>query len=114
MILVDTEVATMDAALWDHAMSVNLRSLMLGTKHALRHMLERQRGSIIYTSSVIAQLGGTILAAHAASKSGVNALMRCVATAYGKRGIRANALAPGVIRTPANETLFDDASRDIF
>ena len=60
-------------------------------------MLERGGGSIVNTASAAAFYGSHSLAAYGTSKAGVVALTRYVATAYGERGIRCNAVAPGVV-----------------
>ena len=97
----DLDVESMEVSVWDQVMAVNLRGVMLGCKHALPVMLARGRGSIINTSSAAALAGDLARPAYGASKAGLNALTEYVATQYGKRGIRCNAIAPGVIETPA-------------
>jgi NAD(P)-dependent dehydrogenase (short-subunit alcohol dehydrogenase family) len=97
----DGDLLELDAAVWDRAFAVNARGVMLGCKHAIPSMLARGGGSIINTSSVASLRGDAHRAAYGASKGAVNALTLYVATMYGKRGIRCNAIAPGVIRTPA-------------
>ncbi len=97
----DTDVATMDVAVWDTAFAVNCRGVMLGCKHAIPAMLKRGGGSIVNTSSASGSTGDLALPAYSASKAGLNSLTRSVATQYGKQGIRCNAIAPGVIETPA-------------
>ena len=54
---------------------------------------------MIYTSSGAAYVGEPVRLAYAVSKSGINALMRHVASAWGKQGIRSNAIAPGLVMT---------------
>ena len=97
----DGDLLELDVAVWDRALAVNARGAMLGCKHAVPAMLARGGGSIVNTSSVSGLTGDLARAAYAASKAAVNALTLAVATMYGKRGIRCNAIAPGVIRTPA-------------
>jgi NAD(P)-dependent dehydrogenase (short-subunit alcohol dehydrogenase family) len=97
----DGDLLELDAAVWDRAFAVNARGVMLGCKHAIPAMLARGGGSIVNTSSVSSLRGDAHRAAYGASKGAVNALTLYVATMYGKRGIRCNAIAPGVIRTPA-------------
>ena len=60
-------------------------------------MLERGGGSIVNTASAAAFYGSHSLAVYGTSKAGLVALTRYVATAYGERGIRCNAVAPGVV-----------------
>jgi NAD(P)-dependent dehydrogenase (short-subunit alcohol dehydrogenase family) len=97
----DGDLLELDVAVWDRAFAVNARGVMLGCKHAIPALLARGGGSIINTSSVASLRGDAHRSAYGASKSAVNAFTLYVATMYGKRGIRCNALAPGVIRTPA-------------
>lgn len=94
---VDQDVVTMDLATWERVMAVNLTGPMLGCRFAIPHMLERGGGAIVNTASAAAFYGSHSLAAYGTSKAGVVALTRYVATAYGERGIRCNAIAPGVV-----------------
>lgn len=97
----DLEIIDMDTEVWDRAQRVNLRGPMLGCKHAIPRMLEQGGGVIVNTSSAAALVGDVARPAYGASKAGLDALTRYVATLYGKRGIRCNSIAPGVIATPA-------------
>ena len=99
----DLAVGDMDAEVWDRTMRVNLRGPMLGCKHAIPAMLARGGGAIINTSSASGLTGDFARSAYAASKAGLRSLTESVAAQYGKQGIRANAIAPGVIVTPALE-----------
>jgi NAD(P)-dependent dehydrogenase (short-subunit alcohol dehydrogenase family) len=93
----DQDVVTMDLATWERVLSVNLTGPMLGCRYAIPAMLERGGGSIVNTASAAAFYGSRSLAAYGTSKAGLVALTRYVATAYGERGIRCNAVAPGVV-----------------
>jgi NAD(P)-dependent dehydrogenase (short-subunit alcohol dehydrogenase family) len=93
----DQDVVTMDLATWDRVLAVNLSGPMLGCRFAIPAMLERGGGAIVNTASAAAFYGSHSLAAYGTSKAGVVALTRYVATAYGERGIRCNAVAPGVV-----------------
>ena len=97
----DEMVDSLDVDVWDRTMAINTRSVMLGCKHAIPHMLAAGGGSIINTSSGAALLGGLSGTAYATSKAAVNCLTQYVATQFGKRGIRCNAILPGLILTPA-------------
>lgn len=101
IILRDFDVATMETEVWDRTMAVNLRGPMLGIKHALPHLLAAGGGAIVTTSSASGQMGDLSRVAYGVSKGGIDSLTRYVATMYGKQGIRANAVAPGVVNTPA-------------
>lgn len=86
---------------WDTVLQVNLKSVYLCCRHALPHMA--RGASIINLASVLGLVGGDehfATHAYAASKGGVIALTRAMAVTYAPRGIRVNALCPGLIETP--------------
>ena len=93
----DQDVVTMDLATWERVMAVNLTGPMLGCRYAVPAMLERGGGAIVNTASAAAFYGSRTLLVYGTSKAGVVALTRYVATAYSDRGIRCNAIAPGVV-----------------
>ena len=95
----DFDVANMDVALWDEVQAVNVRGTMLMCKHAVPLMIDSGGGSIINISSVHGLSGDRTPVAYGTSKGGVNTLTRFVAAAYGKHGIRCNAVAPGLTGT---------------
>jgi NAD(P)-dependent dehydrogenase (short-subunit alcohol dehydrogenase family) len=96
-IMGDTDALDIDLAVFDRTLHVNLRGFLLCTRHVVPHLLERGGGAIVYTSSAAAFVGEPNRPAYAAAKSGVNALMRHVASKWGKRHVRANAIAPGLV-----------------
>lgn len=93
----DQDVVTMDLATWHRVLDVNLTGPMLGCRYAIPAMLQRGGGAIVNTASAAAFYGSHSLAAYGTSKAGLVALTRYVATAYGERDIRCNAVAPGVV-----------------
>ncbi len=97
----DASLLDLDVGVWDRTVAVDLRGAMLGCKHAIPHMIRRGGGSIINTSSNSALAGDLSLAAYAAAKGGLNSLTRSVATAFGKQGIRCNAVSPAHIDSPS-------------
>ena len=97
---VDTDIATLDMAVFDRLVAVNLRGQFLGCKHAIPAMLERGGGSIVNTASIDGFVGRGVRAAYGACKAGVVLLTKSVASQYGTRGIRCNAVAPGLTLTP--------------
>lgn len=88
-------------ALFDRVIGVNLKGTFFGCKHALPH-LERAGGTIVNNASVsaFANVGGNV--SYAASKGAVMSLTRVLAIEYAKRGVRVNAICPGVIDTDMN------------
>ncbi|WP_020572733.1 SDR family NAD(P)-dependent oxidoreductase [Parafrankia discariae] len=87
----------MDVELWDRVMAVNVRGSMLGCKHAIPAMLVNGGGSIINFTSSAAFHGDVVRIAYSSSKAALVGLTRAVATAYGRRGIRSNAISPHVV-----------------
>lgn len=66
----------------------------------------RQAGAAVLVSSVVARIGVVNHEAIAAAKAGVEGLTRSAAATYSSKGLRVNAVAPGILRTPATERLF--------
>jgi len=98
-LLDDTDAVEVPLAVFDRTLQVNLRGHLLCTRHAIPELLKRGGGSIVYTSSTAAYHGEPTRVSYAVSKSGLHALMRHVASRWGKDGIRANAVAPGLVIT---------------
>ena len=73
----------------------------MGCKHPIPHILTRGGGSIVNTASIDGVMGRGVRAAYGASKAGVVLLTKSVASQYGSRGIRCNAVVPGLVLTPA-------------
>lgn len=96
----DLDALEVDLALWDNTLAVNLTGYFLCTRAALPLMLKRGGGSIVYTSSGAGITGENTRVAYGVSKAGVNALARHVALRWGKSGIRANCVSPGLVLTP--------------
>jgi NAD(P)-dependent dehydrogenase (short-subunit alcohol dehydrogenase family) len=97
----DTDIVSLDMTVFDRLVAVNLKAVVMGCKHAIPHMLARGGGSIVNTASVEGFVGRGVRAAYGASKAGVVLLTKSVASQYGSRGIRCNAVAPGLVLTPA-------------
>ena len=104
----DTDIVSLDMALFDRIVAVNLKGVVMGCKHAIPAMLERGGGSIVNTASIEGFVGRGVRAAYGASKAGVVLLAKAIAAQYGSRGIRCNVAAPGLVLTPAVEALTTD------
>jgi NAD(P)-dependent dehydrogenase (short-subunit alcohol dehydrogenase family) len=97
----DTDARTIDLAVFDRTVEVNLRGYLVCTQLALPALLDGDGGAVVYTSSAAAFVGEAERPAYAMTKSAVHALARHVASRWGKEGIRANAIAPGPVPSAA-------------
>ena len=85
----------------DRSFALNTRSHFLATQAALPVLLERGGGAMIYTSSGAAVGGAPFQVAYPMTKAAIHPLVRHVANKWGKKGIRANGICPGVVLTEA-------------
>jgi len=91
----------MSLAEWENTIRTNLTSAFLGAKYQLPAMLDRNGGSLIFTSTFVGYTVGLPgMAAYAASKAGLIGLTQALAAEFGPKGIRVNALLPGGTDTP--------------
>jgi len=88
-----------DPSLFERVLRVNLIGYALGAKHAIPAMISHGGGVVINTSSTDAILSALVRPMYGASKSAINSLTRSIATQYGRQGIRAVGVSPGVIIT---------------
>jgi NAD(P)-dependent dehydrogenase (short-subunit alcohol dehydrogenase family) len=93
--LADTTLAD-----YERVMAVNLKGVMLGTKHGIRTMLPSGGGAILNWSSTGGMNGSRLpTSVYSAAKAGVISFTKAAAIEYGTQGIRANAICPGFIET---------------
>jgi 3-oxoacyl-[acyl-carrier protein] reductase len=93
----DKALISMSPQDWDEVFHTNVRGAFLMTKHALRLMIRRRGGRLIYISSVSAVMGNAGQANYAASKYALHGLSNSVAQEYARYGVRTVVLAPGLI-----------------
>src|SRR5690348_12889110 len=96
---------------WNDILDTNLTGTLRAAQVFGRHMLERESGSIINIASLSTFVALYEVAAYSASKAAVASLTKSLAIEWGLRGVRVNAIAPGVFRTPLNEKLLDETDR---
>lgn len=84
---------------WDRTFHLLLRSVAMGIRYAVPHMMGRKGASFVNTSSIAAVGPGYSPTAYAVAKAGVLHLTKCAATDLAKHGIRVNAVQPGFINT---------------
>jgi NAD(P)-dependent dehydrogenase (short-subunit alcohol dehydrogenase family) len=104
----DSDIVDMPLDSFDRTIRGGARGHLLCARHAIPRLLERGGGALVFTSSGSAFPGEPQRPAYAMSKSGINALVRHIASRWGKEGIRANAVAPGLVRTEKNFQMLDD------
>jgi len=116
-ILRDGDIERLSFEDWKLVMSVNVDSVFLGCKHALKYMRENQPGSIINLSSIAGLIAGHNMPSYNASKAGVWLLSKSVALHCAKQGldIRSNTIHPTFVDTPIldpiRERFGDDTAR---
>ena len=102
---VDVDIVTLDMAVFDRLVAVNLKGVVMGCKHAIPPMLARGGGAIVNTASIEGFMARGVRAVYGATKAGIVQFTKSVAAQYGAQGIRCNAVAPGLTLTPAVEGL---------
>ncbi|WP_396911812.1 3-oxoacyl-ACP reductase [Mycolicibacterium sp.] len=103
----DDLIETTELPAWQRVQDINLKSVYLSCRAALRHMVPAGKGSIINTASFVAVMGSaTSQISYTASKGGVLAMSRELGVQYARQGIRVNALCPGPVNTPLLRELF--------
>ena len=107
----DTLLIRMSEEDWDKVLAVNLKGAFLFTKAVARPMMKQRAGAIVNVASIIGLIGNAGQCNYAASKAGLIALTKSVAKELAARNIRANAVAPGFIKTKMTEKLTEDIQK---
>lgn len=97
------DLVTLPLAVWERTLDVGLTGFLRVARSAIPHLVERGGGSIVGTASGAMFAGEPIRLAYATAKTGMGAIIRHIASAYGARGIRANLVAPGFV--PGDESV---------
>lgn len=100
-------------AIWREVLEVNLTSPFRLTQALARPMLERGRGRVIFTASLLSFQGGINVPGYTASKSAIAGLTRALANEWAAHGVNVNAIAPGYIATDNTQALRDDPDRSL-
>lgn len=93
---------------WNQVLDVNLKSVFLTTKAAIKGMMKKRYGKIINISSVVGVMGNAGQGNYSASKAGIIGFTKSMAKELSSRGIRVNAIAPGFIKTEMTDKLADN------
>ena len=105
----DVPVHEMDLKVWHHTVNLNLLHPFLSCKHGIPHLIKAGGGSIINVTSHMGLIG-TLKPAYAATKGGIISFTKTLAAQYVQYGIRANAVAPGSIRTERQIKRYESAA----
>lgn len=93
---------------FDQVIDVNLKGVWLGLKYGIEAMLEDGGGSVISTSSIGGQVAVPEYSGYGASKAGVSLITKSAALEFATDGIRANAIAPGLVETPMVNNIIEE------
>lgn len=96
---------------WDWSHDMNLRHAFLVSQELGKRMVTTGGGTMVFIASASGFSGAPMHAAYGAAKAGLMAYVQSLAVELGPQGIRANAVAPGVILTPRMEAAFSDRQR---
>lgn len=107
-ITADTLMMRMSDEQFDNVLNTNLRAAFKMCRAAIMPMMKQRFGRIINMASIVGVVGGAGQTNYAASKGGIIAMTKSIAAEVGARGITANAIAPGFIKTPMTDVLPED------
>lgn len=98
-----------DEAFWDRIIDVNFKGALRLTQHVLPGMLERGSGRLINIASDAGRIGSAQQAVYSGAKGGLIAFTKTIAREAARRGVTANAVCPGITRTPLVDELYAEA-----
>ncbi len=104
----DTLLMRMSDEQFDDVINTNLRATFKMCRAVIMPMMKQRHGRIINMASIVGVVGGVGQANYAASKGGMIAMTKSIAAEVASRGITANAIAPGFIKTPMTDVLSDE------
>lgn len=96
---------------WDRVMAINLDAQFILSREIGKSMLDRGRGKLIFTASLLTFQGGINVPGYAASKGGIGRLTMALSNEWAGRGVQVNAIAPGYIATDNTQALREDPAR---
>jgi len=107
----DKPVTEVDLSVWDHTIGLDLKGPFLCCRHVIPVMVEQGKGSVVNFSSVVALRGNHIAHVYVMAKGGLISFTRSLAGAYSPKGIRVNAICPGVVLTERVKSRFTDGNQ---
>lgn len=97
---------------WDKVLSINLDSQFVLAREIGKHMLQRGKGKIIFTCSLLTFQGGINVISYAASKGALGSVVKGLSNEWAGKGVNVNGIAPGYIATDNTQALQDDPVRN--
>ena len=107
----DKPVTEVDLSIWDHTINLDLKGPFLCCRHVLPVMVEQGKGSVVNFSSVVALRGNHIAHVSVSAKGGLISFTQALAGAYSPKGIRINAICPGVVLTDRVKSRFTNGNQ---
>jgi 3-oxoacyl-[acyl-carrier protein] reductase len=98
---------------WDKVITVDLKSVFLCTRAALRHMIRQRSGRVISISSIVGIIGNAGQANYASAKAGIIGFTKAIAKEVASRNITVNAIAPGFIDTAMTQQLPEERRQEM-
>ena len=107
----DKPVTEVDLSIWDRTINLDLKGPFLCCRHVLPVMVEQGKGSVVNFSSVVALRGNHIAHVYVSAKGGLISFTQALAGAYSPKGIRVNAICPGVVLTDRVKSRFTNGNQ---
>ena len=107
----DTLLMRMTDEQFDNVLNTNLRATFKLCRAAIMPMMKQRYGRIINMASIVGVVGGAGQANYAASKGAIIAMTKSIAAEVASRGITANAIAPGFVKTPMTDVLSEELKK---
>ena len=104
----------MEESVFENTLAVDLKGVFLCMKHEIAHMLQSGGGAIVNNASIAGLIAEPGISTYVAAKHGVIGLSKAAAVEYANKGIRVNALAPGLVNTAMTKTWFDDPNMSAY
>ena len=98
---------------WDRLFDINVKACHLLTKEALKNMIERKSGKVLFVSSIWGVVGGSLESCYSATKSALIGYSKALAKEVGPSNINVNCICPGLVRSPMNDGYTKEEMRDI-